>query len=88
MKRNDLFNNNHSRQSTSIPFIDVKEGITYTELETNLSVTNKDSETAKTQQTKRTYYQRFTPDRIRAFSANKHPHSEMASKEEHNFIDG
>lgn len=30
MKRNDLFNNNHSRQTTSIPFIDIKDGLVFT----------------------------------------------------------
>lgn len=32
MKRNDLFNNNHSRQTSSIPYLMIKEGATYTEL--------------------------------------------------------
>ena len=35
MKRNDLFNNNHSRQTTSIPFMQAKSGTVYTELSTN-----------------------------------------------------
>jgi hypothetical protein len=35
MKRNDLFNNNHSRQTTSIPYMLPKSGTVYTELSTN-----------------------------------------------------
>jgi hypothetical protein len=30
MKRNDLFNNNHSRQTTNIPFLQPKVGTVYT----------------------------------------------------------
>lgn len=29
MKRNDLFNNNHSRQTTSIPFLKMEGGTTF-----------------------------------------------------------
>ena len=35
MKRNDLFNNNHSRQTSSIPYLNPKSGTVYTELSTN-----------------------------------------------------
>ena len=35
MKRNDLFNNNHSRQTSSIPYMLPKSGTVYTELSTN-----------------------------------------------------
>ena len=35
MKRNDLFNNNHSRQTSSIPYMQPKSGTVYTELSTN-----------------------------------------------------
>jgi hypothetical protein len=35
MKRNDLFNNNHCRQTTSIPFLKVEEGISFKEPLTN-----------------------------------------------------
>jgi hypothetical protein len=35
MKRNDLFNNNHARQTTSIPYLLPKSGTVYTELSTN-----------------------------------------------------
>ena len=35
MKRNDLFNNNHSRQTSSIPYLLPKSGTVYTELSTN-----------------------------------------------------
>ena len=34
MKRNDLFNNNHSRQTTSIPYLQPKTGTVYTEIAT------------------------------------------------------
>lgn len=30
MKRNDMFNNNHSRQVTTIPFLQIGEGTQYT----------------------------------------------------------
>jgi len=30
MKRNDLFNNNHSRQVTTIPYLNACEGTNYT----------------------------------------------------------
>ena len=30
MKRNDLFNNNHSRQTSSIPYLQMKTGTAYT----------------------------------------------------------
>lgn len=46
MKRNDLFNNNHCRQVTTIPFLQVSEGTNYTESNTNQSVSKK-----KTQKT-------------------------------------
>ena len=35
MQRNDLFNNNHSRQTSSIPYLNPKSGTVYTELSTN-----------------------------------------------------
>lgn len=35
MRRNDLFNNNHSRQTTSIPYMKAQEGTVYKELGTN-----------------------------------------------------
>lgn len=35
MRRNDLFNNNHSRQTTSIPYMEAQEGTVYKELGTN-----------------------------------------------------
>jgi hypothetical protein len=35
MRRNDLFNNNHSRQTTSIPYMVAREGTVYKELGTN-----------------------------------------------------
>jgi hypothetical protein len=40
MKRNDLFNNNHSRQTTSIPYFTPKSGTVYTELATNQVLSN------------------------------------------------
>lgn len=43
MKRNDLFNNNHTRQISNIPYIDVAEGTSLTETNTNLSVSKKQS---------------------------------------------
>ena len=43
MKRNDLFNNNHSRQTTTIPFINMSEGSCFKETNTNLSVSKKNS---------------------------------------------
>lgn len=30
MQRNDLFNNNHCRQVTNIPYLEVAEGSTFT----------------------------------------------------------
>jgi hypothetical protein len=44
MKRNDLFNNNHGRQVTTIPFLQVSEGTHYTETNTNLSVNKRKTE--------------------------------------------
>lgn len=38
MKRNDLFNNNHSRQTTSIPYLQPKAGTVYTEIATKQAV--------------------------------------------------
>lgn len=38
MKRNDLFNNNHSRQTTSIPYLKPINGTVYTEIATNQAV--------------------------------------------------
>jgi hypothetical protein len=35
MKRNDLFNNNHIRQTSSIPYLQPKAGTVYTEIATN-----------------------------------------------------
>lgn len=35
MKRNDLFNNNHSRQTSSIPYLQPINGTVYTEIATN-----------------------------------------------------
>jgi len=46
MKRNDLFNNNHSRQVTTIPYLQVSDGTNYTETHTNLSVGKKTQRTA------------------------------------------
>lgn len=44
MKRNDLFNNNHGRQVTTIPFLQISEGTQYTETNTNLSVNKRKTE--------------------------------------------
>lgn len=38
MKRNDLFNNNHSRQTSSIPYLQPKAGTVYTEVATNQAI--------------------------------------------------
>ena len=45
MKRNDLFNNNHSRQTTSIPYVKMEEGSLLKETATNQWVSGKDAET-------------------------------------------
>jgi hypothetical protein len=42
MKRNDLFNNNHSRQTTSIPYVQMEVGSLFKETATNQWVSNKD----------------------------------------------
>lgn len=44
MKRNDLFNNNHSRQVTTIPFLQMTEGTNYIETDTNLTVSKKNTQ--------------------------------------------
>jgi hypothetical protein len=43
MKRNDLFNNNHSRQTTSIPYVKMEVGSLFKETATNQWVSNKDA---------------------------------------------
>lgn len=45
MKRNDLFNNNHARQTTCIPYMLPKTGTVYTELSTNQIMGNAKNET-------------------------------------------
>ena len=40
MMRNDLFNNNHSRQTSSIPYMNLNAGTSYTEKQTNITVAN------------------------------------------------
>ncbi len=85
MKRNDLFNNNHSRQTSSIPYLQAKEGTTFTELETNLSVSNKETATSKTQSVyhlKRNGYKRFTAP-VSAMGKNDHQ-SDQAFPDENN----
>ena len=44
MKRNDLFNNNHTRQITTIPYLKVTEGTSYKEANTNLEVSKKNTQ--------------------------------------------
>ena len=49
MKRNDLFNNNHSRQTTSIPYLQPGDGTVYTELATNQVVSTQPNSDRNTQ---------------------------------------
>lgn len=65
MKRNDLFNNNHSRQTTTIPYLQVCEGTNYTETNTNLSVSKKKSQRTSHSENKskfKTYQLEFLRD--------------------------
>ena len=49
MQRNDLFNNNHSRQTTSIPYLQPGDGTVYTELATNQVVSTQPNSDRNTQ---------------------------------------
>lgn len=54
MKRNDLFNNNHTRQTTNIPFFDPKEGTVYTEIATKQVISHKDNSSLETKSHQKT----------------------------------
>lgn len=70
MRRNDLFNNNHTRQTTTIPFLKIEDGTQYKEANINQEISKKaTSRTCHSE--KRCRFKTYTAaDKIRAQSSN------------------
>lgn len=74
MRRNDLFNNNHSRQTTTIPLIKVEPGTVYSEVEWKQQVSAKDSNRTTVHSEGKCRFKNYTAlDRMRAQSCHIKP---------------